>query len=964
MKKKICLAAITAATCLAAGLTAAFAKPAPVNVSATADALVLFQSSSAAVTHDSALPSYMRALSRWDGASPTTDDFTAVKVQAPMQGGDVTVQYSRVIDLSYNTKDVPLVEFIVAPQKPLAYSKDVMRVTPDHYEFRYLDITLTDIYDSSNSVTITYEAMPDLNHSSSTRVATKQQKSSGWVAHKQYMQIAPYGTAVNTSFTGAPSNAEGVYRSTATMFDYQNASIHTAPDGTGKQAVVRELANPDHLYYEDDSLWGGFTTGEVTLRLTMRSLSGTSSDATFYILSVNGQDLTGGQIVDEEQPFIRYEQPIADALPTGAVGKFFPLFEMYVYDRFDGRIDNCTAKAFVGYGTTEQIEFPVADGGFVPTARGLCTIVYEATDTAGNRAEFKAEVLIVTALNPMTLTLIDDTLFSPDETDPDRQYFTGDRVTIPSEVQVTNGAGWYDIVCTVRSVRTGEKLSVSNGAVKFTSPGYYTVVYTATDYLGDTVYLNKLLFVRLKTVPVVQLPYLPDAALAGKPIALPEFTATDYYSLGEPADAVKSYLVSEDGFVTHKEMPAGSSYLPSATAENVEVKVKATAVIDRTQCYVSEAHTIALLSPQHAGQFFHTVNGMIELVSAETAPVYRTADDGAEMRFLNCLDARLDFVFGVPEQTDFETVTLLLQDSVNSYQNITISITRKDDKACLVYVNGRRVFEISAALDAVEGFRLALADDNRLTINNMDVTEIVEDASGDPFTRFDSGQLYLGVRFDGVSGQAAVWVSRINNQNFGSSDDGAFDQTPPVIKLRGEIPNLRRVGDTITVVPAGAADVLDSQTTVTVSLSGEKSGVIFEDRDASEAFVFAAAEPDTYTIRYTAVDSAGNPASAVYMVYVYQSVKPTIALTGRLPLEMRTGQTTTVPAATAKDALGDDCRTYIYCITPGGEMAEIPADRSFTPVEPGRYTVRYYTRDKHYNVSILDYFINVTEESV
>ncbi|MCG8382622.1 MAG: DUF5011 domain-containing protein [Gammaproteobacteria bacterium] len=113
--------------------------------------------------------------------------------------------------------------------------------------------------------------------------------------------------------------------------------------------------------------------------------------------------------------------------------------------------------------------------------------------------------------------------------------------------------------------------------------------------------------------------------------------------------------------------------------------------------------------------------------------------------------------------------------------------------------------------------------------------------------------------------------------------DPSADITPPAITLNGEEEVTINEGDSFTDPGATAVDNVDGSVNLSVSGSVNSN------------------TPGTYTITYTAVDLAGNEATAIRTVYVLDITPPVITLSGDPVITTAYGQTFTDPGATAVD---------------------------------------------------------------
>ena len=156
------------------------------------------------------------------------------------------------------------------------------------------------------------------------------------------------------------------------------------------------------------------------------------------------------------------------------------------------------------------------------------------------------------------------------------------------------------------------------------------------------------------------------------------------------------------------------------------------------------------------------------------------------------------------------------------------------------------------------------------------------------------------------------------------------DTTAPVITILGDNPATVQQGETYTDAGATAIDNVDGNVTVTSSGTVDTSTV------------------GSYTITYTASDSAGNVATATRMVNVSKTdtTAPVITILGDNPATVQQGETYTDAGATTLDDVDGN-----VTVTSSGTV-----DTSTV----GSYTITYTASDGAGNTSTKTRTVNVT----
>lgn len=968
MKKVKNIGLITAAVaaCLAGATTAvAFTaveqppEPLPTVPSAISESAAsaqtpsaLFSSDTATITAAAHLPEYMQKVTRptqlqageTNAQTLNGADITAVKVVAS-EVANANIKFNNIVDLSFFDVRTPIIEVLIAPEEGKSFISESVAVTQKDTNFGYLDVELTDVYDPTNVVTMTFQRRYDFFHMTSAQVSTGEQQAGGWVAPRGYMQKGFYGTPIGGSFAGSPSDENGLYRAMSFNMDYESSRVYASPDyysGNDAGTIVRGLNERKYLL-DGDELWNGFTTGEVYMNIRLRDIF-KDRTATVYILSAAGIDTTGADIVDLDAPVLRDNTVDKSQRPRGEIGSAYPYFDVSAYDYVSGKLD-AVPKAYYDYnGQKTLMPENAAGDAFVPDKPGLYTIEYTATDEKGLSAKLTIDVDVAVSLNPLSAALDADEFFAHDVP-------IGSSVKIPdiSDVSVFGGSGCgYTVTRTVSKVGGGEIEIGADGRFTPAERGYYSVRFDVKDYLSHTYAIERLFKAEAGEYPLAEMPYLPEEVAKGKPVYFPKFDAVDYMSFGSAYTAETVYFVSEDDEQTVTKVVPGSKFTPKKDTRTLHVTARASNIVDGK--YVQSDHTVKIVDTQSLSDFFRTDEGVTKTVT-DKGEIKFTSDADAKIAFLQPLMSDVTFKFSVPKTQGNWQMKIDLQDGEKSSESVAVRLV-SDGTAVGVYVGEVEMSAISGAF-AGNTFTFSLLG------TTLKINEVIRgDLKSVGFNGFSSPKVFFSFEMLDVVGTAGVTVSGINNQTyFGEFSSGSFDNTAPVIRTREEIDPVRRVGELITVPVADVFDVLDTEAMISVRVTDSANKIIFEDRTGTKPFVFRAEKPETYTIQYVCVDSSMNQARVTFTVRAISTVKPTVKLDGVLPTSVQTGSVVSVPNATATDAFGNELEVKTFVIRPDGTMIE--PDGKFKADVAGGYTVRYYAVDGSFNAAIYNYSIRV-----
>lgn len=900
----------------------------------------LLSGSSVTIQQNAALPGYMEKI-WWNGKEYDSSELTAVRIETDGSATSATVNYGRVIDLSDCDENSRIFDFIIAPASGREFNGDVASVTTADYDFRMLQVTLTDIYDESNYITFDFERRQDFYYYSSIRVSAPGMTSGGWVESSQAMRQSPFGTPLTSSFTGCPANANGQYAVISTFFDYAERAVYAQPYGSLEKTTVRDLDSEEHLLPGESTLWNGFTTGEVRLSFSFQTIN-PSTKAAIYLFTLNGQDLTGEEIVDTTAPVVKTaDENLADGVPEGEVSRPYKIFNATAYDALDGKLDASQIEVNV-LKPDGKTSCPIdSDGYFTPGEAGIYTIVWSISDSSGNPGEYRLPVTVRGKLADLQITV--------ENNDLQETYSVGETVNIPQNLTIRGGSGAYKTSISVIDGASGETLPLTGGTIVFTQQGYYIVSYRAEDYIGNVTMQKYFILAEGRSQPYVEEPSMPTAVLAGKQFVFPEFSAIDYNSYaGKPVSANKFYEVTADDWKTTSVYKEGDAFTPSAGT--YRYRVCAENIADPSQSYTGEEGSFTAAEAESIGAYLYDPAGNVQADYTASADYPRyIAQEDVTLEFLNRLSAESFYLtFNVPsELSGYGMIELLVRDYANASQSVTIGISRGDSQ-CGVYLNGERVLSLNSPFTGTT-FEVYFSN-GYAYINATLLGELGEDM-------FSSGLVYLSVSVKEVSGAAGFELRRINNQTYlGLFDEGEnFDLTAPVVVPSEDIELIKYVGDSIVIPSAKAYDVLDPVSTISLRVMRNEEQ-IYQQNDAEGTVIFAEL-PGEYMIVYTASDSSGNTASATYTVKVINRAAPSINVQGNLPAQTSAGSTVKIPQATAADFAGNALEVFVYVIDADNYMRQ--AADSFVAEKAGTYIVRYYCYDAYGCYKIRDYAVTV-----
>lgn len=879
--------------------------------------------------------------------------------------------YNQTIDLNGKTKDDTLVELFVTPKKQgLADALNLV-------------FTFTDIYDSENTVT----------------VVSKRLDRTPLQAQWQETNLYSTANAAGQAPTGLEKNGNGTFVFEGTTYIAHSNNIYGScsrftmagipavnndcsnigkPEDVGAQTLKVSMDYETRRVYVNESLvvdldeikifpikqWEGFTTGECTLTISAASYNQDNFNMVITKLDDRaGEELSEIFIRDTLPPTLTVQYgEYENGFPDAVVSKSYPIPEVVAYDVMDKDLD-VTSKVYWAYGQNTQSAVKVTNGRFTPTKAGTYTIVYTASDYAGNIATLELPITAKTAENDLSIEIAEADLTGK----------TGEAITVAeAEVQNAQGISKYEIYAEYVNESKGisERISIKKegkDAFKFLPlyAGEWTIVYEYSDYIESKVESYKVTVERNETPYIEKEVVVPNYLIQGATYSLPELCGYVFQEDGMPTLVKCSAYIKDDAKAERALLGKGyTSYAKEyatliyrlGEGENVAEKSYKIPVVDVN--YDSELS----IKDYFIGDAFtkEAGNDRITLTTTETGTQSFT--------FANLVQV-FDFktVFHVPASANkYKRINVYLTDSENENVTVKVSYIRNKAGNTTFIVNDGTV-EYTSNADFVESnnenFRLMYVNKTRgISPSTAFSVEIRKDFNGNDFKGFESNKVYMTVELCEITGKSAIEFLNINNQPLSKI---SLDIIKPEISsspIKGE----RYVGDNVVIAPTYMWDVLDPTLKCSAyvkSPSGKYAvatdgTVLKEGYDFTKEYTIVAAEYGSYTVYYECKDSNDNRTIYSYVFTVVDVQAPEATLENKVTTA-KVGDTVVVASVKATD---DYTQTkYIVTVTyPDGTRIGLKGN-SFVATKAGEYTVLYLVYDESFNLTTLTYVINVTE---
>ena len=878
-------------------------------------------------------------------------------VVVSLVSGD-SFEWGEVIDLSANTASEHIVELYVTPNN--LGTADV----------RNLCFVLTDIYDPTNYVTVMAKKVTAVNVGAAwaeqqTYVTAgangqlqmgmrKDDADKDYVIYEGERYGREIGNKMGTtipkfSLPGVPKYKQNDFSSISEQNYLENPQQLTVSFNAEKNVIYAGNGEADYLVADldaeecFDTLWGGFTTGEVYL-----SIKGTeylSSSLNFVVTKIDGKDVgvkagNGNKIVDREAPVLSVDAP--EVLPKALVNVPYSIFPATANDLYDGAIKP-TVTVTSGGKTVE-----VVDGKFTPTGAAKYSINYSASDYSGNSTQ---KSVVITAEKGSTLSL---TL----ETVSQTQNLTGTNVAV-ADYTVNNVRGELDIKITATRIADGKgnalldgiSYEVNSGVFCPMYDGSYRIDYAVSDYLTQVKRSNVISVTNNDCVVIVDDVSLPRYYVSGMVYQAP--TLNGYYFDETGPHAVQASVSwAGDGSSEYKDV--NQTFAPVA---NSTVSVKYTATYKNktpaVKIYEIPAVDVGYNEARLQIKNYFVVTEGNASVEAEADYVQLDVEDEARVTFANTLQAAsFAFRYSVGEMRAY-SLSLIAENDESKRLDIFYTDTREGKMSVtIVAPNG----SYTNAFNYLAGDQITLKyyDSSRvlqLTEKlSVNLSKFFEGFGGKVWfeTNFtESGKAY----FYELSGQALT--------NIGS------DRIKPMIVVDVEMGD-RMLNDTYYMQKCTIGDVLDAyviaymyMTTPSGGYATAKDGTVLDvSADYGKTYEILLDTYGTYTVYYYAKDTAGNVQTFTFQVTVVDSIAPEIqteecnrfvALGG----EIKPAKYTVSDDLSSKEQI----TSYVCIVRPDG--SGVSGKESITATMAGVYKIVYYAFDAYGNLSTKTYEITV-----
>lgn len=841
-------------------------------------------------------------------------------------------RYNGIINLNELGKNTPVISF----NTNHTYGGSISAV----------EVTLTDIYDADNKLTIQFNRNSDMTAESMIYDNTLVSATFGntKVGANNYQPLTADAVAWNTTFHSYWRSASyvsdkktyGPAESLQAMnfaYDTENQVVYSY--GMYHLVGWAEGSTPSEGYpttigadwYPVANLQGskltnkfaGFTTGEVYLDLAV-----TSGRGDVIVYSIGGVDMNGLAEGYEDD----------NSLALEGFGQGLPAIKGMPYDLpavFEQFVTDMTVTISKDGNTVSH-----QGDTFTPAETGEYNISFKALNQYGTAIE---KEVTVTAIEKPELTV----------SYPASNVKMGEHYTV--QEPVASGYGTVNCVITVngKEVKPGDKLKVTEEM---------KISVTASDLL-DTKQITVELSVNRDYVEFTG--DFPRSALCAEAFTFPEITVYDHLTQKELDYAVYIGGQKQETTILLPQEPTvlNVEYRTERGSQYYDLYVRPTEIVSGSD---------ALLLPRGAVAETNDAGTMITVLASD--PVVSLPYK------LSATSLPVQFVV-LEEQLNFNGMELRLTDGSGTC--IAISVMGLQSATPYLYVNGENTLiqlqkqAQTFASGVYQGktyytYTLEYHDFYRALMNASKIETYVQtDVNGVAFEGFQDG-VYLDICPLQIQGSTASFaIAQVSNQYFYQSAFEYGDIVAPALNTRDFIVNHAYVssGDTLKLNGLTAYDVLTPDATVTVTMTLADGTVVCQDADPKTVGDVTFTDVGTYTLKLVTTDRANTKKETVCRFTVEDQEAPKITLSGEVPATVKTGGSLVIPGATAEDATAATVKAILLRPDYGVEIVS-KGEGQIDAVElqnltAGTYKIRYVATDQRGNITTEVYIVVVED---
>lgn len=858
------------------------------------------------------------------------------------------IDYSRIIDL--NKVNGNVIELIP-------------NVDAKAFGLKSFRIRLTDAYDASNSITVSYEVNRDgprlLAGGDSAQVKGNTTLCSSFVkvgfmgAEGGYANYAPeQGTIVAWAQNFLPSfdfqlDKEKPFYPCGFSYDNATNCVYIAlEDREGsRKYLAMDLDSEDDDYPDFD----GFTTGEVML-----TIESTGSAGEFVVTKIGNDimaDLAEGKVDDGGLMFGGYD---FDNMLNGVVGYAYPM-------PVSANKNPVTVKLekLVGDDAWQDITSLLSDNGtkFIPQEVGIYRLSYTGKTNSGTEASVSGQFEVIQ--NPVDIIETSSVALSVDITTPfiiPALSFDGGIGKLTKEYFITiNGAE--------SSVTEGDAFLINEKGMtvslkcKVTDKIGYSKEFVHAVVVNENVKEFTLVGADIITVN------------SGDKITVPDFVANDWSKNQSEVSRKAEVKITSD--LTTGSLSVGSEITVTQSGR-IEYAWGSEKIVYRVVCAPKT------LSDDNISELFYT-DGISKTETTSIGTEFTVAKENVTVTMPNPVSAtNLKIEYSLYNRYGLETknnynapfTAVNIRLTSESGKEVVLYIDKATALRPALYINGKRGGTISTYTDGFVDANDLKSKHRKFSLSFDGATSAVYDGNGNkikdvstwsnglPFDGFDEEKVY--VSFELVGGQSGnkFVLNTCSNQKFAASNLAYGDMSEPALALEGVLQDaFIDIGTQMEIPMAYAYDVLSYKSNITMTIETPDGEVLRKVSPRAYTLVFDKA--GKYSVKYDVSDGNRNQFTYEYKFRVLDKVPPVITVNGEYRETYSQKDKIKVLIASVEDNNGESGATLSVMLeNPDLTLSIVNFDDSLS-LGKGKYAIMYFATDSDGNVTYKRYAFEV-----
>ncbi|MBQ7912215.1 MAG: hypothetical protein IJ308_00510 [Clostridia bacterium] len=810
-------------------------------------------------------------------------------------------------------------------------------------DLRGLRIVLTDVYDSTNRVGVTFTMSStilwlDKEHGIEEGTASAPSMKAEWdgyaVGDSSTYTPEPGKTyAFSSSFMPQyhlPSEKGLTYLPIRLYYDIDDNAIYT--ERKEGLLLIYDLDNPMDSYGD----FKGFTTGEVYVSI---ECTGTSGDIVFTKIG----DYTFGDVTADTYKKANTSMLLNgydfENMLTGVVGYAYPLPQALYADAV-------TTKLYKLDGEKEtEIAF---DGTFTPNEAGRYAITCTSLNEYGYETSVKGYFDVLSEAVEITPPTVDLQAKLLDVWKVPTLQFEGGIGELSLRYTLQKGETSYDVL-------PGDAFALDKKGeeVKLAVTATDAIGYSRTFTFPLTIDSNVMRFELLNEFDSV-------SVNAGTVLTVPDYVAIDYS---------KEDVSQNNVEITIRR---GKTQILSV-GDEIEVRSDSNVYYYAGETLLKTFSIRCLQSFVEGGKVeeqFTSSSGVSQVNTSIVGTVFTLSNNDATILMPYTLSSSsLHIQFSLFDDMLGSSVLIRLRSL--SGQELLYELTGLGAEPTL-YVNGEKTYcKVSVAKSVYKGTDMPeylnreyytysfIVDGAKATLYNGDALRIATiDKWNDGllFDGFDRGAVQLSFEVQNAKTNGVFVLGKVSNQGLTSVHLGKGEKMAPMIAFDGAFGSMSVEKDSEVVIPtAYVYDVFDPKSSATLSIMSP-SGEDLLKKAPAEEYVFTASEYGIYYVSYDVRDSKGNTDTLNYLVVITDDVAPTLTVNGTYKTEYK-GKVS-IYSATATDNVDGELKVTIWVEKSDMTTREVQAGEKVS-LEKGSYKIVYYAMDANGNFAVQRFEIQV-----